>query len=129
YPFIAVMLAGAFGGAWMGFWNVRSTSVGVGGVLSFLSVFPKQWGLYLSGEIMTFVLTIVLTLAFSRTKLNADRKVGNTERVNDLDAFVSGKTVALENVPDKMFSSKQLGDGVAIEPTSDKLVAPAAGKV
>ena len=43
-PFIAVMISGAIGGAWMGFWGVKSTSVGVGGVLSFLSVFPEQWG-------------------------------------------------------------------------------------
>ncbi len=129
YPFLAVMLAGTFGGAWMGFWQVRSTSVGVGGVLSFLSVFPKQWGFYLAGEIMTFILTIVLTLLFSRTKLNADRKVGTEETVHDLNAFVSGTTEAIEQVPDEMFSKKQLGDGIAINPTSDKLVAPAQGKV
>ena len=129
YPFLAVMLAGTFGGAWMGFWQVRSTSVGVGGVLSFLSVFPKQWGLYLAGEIMTFVLTIVLVFAFSRTKLNADRRVGATDTVHDLTAFTTGTTMAIEDVPDKMFSSKQLGDGVAIVPTHDKLVAPANGKV
>jgi len=129
YPFLAVMLAGTFGGAWMGFWQVRSTSVGVGGVLSFLSVFPKQWGLYLAGEVMTFVLTIVLVFAFSRTKLNADRKFGATDTVHDLTAFTTGTTMAIEDVPDKMFSSKQLGDGVAIVPTHDKLVAPANGKV
>lgn len=129
YPFIAVMLAGAFGGAWMGFWQVRSSSVGVGGALSFLSVFPKQWGLYLIGEVMTFVLAIVLTFALSRTKLNADRSVGNDEIARDLSAFASGKTVAIEDVPDEMFSKKQLGDGIAIIPTSDKLVAPADGQV
>ncbi|GAB5056707.1 hypothetical protein COSHB9_10940 [Companilactobacillus alimentarius] len=129
FPFVAVMLAGAFGGAWMGFWQVRSSSVGVGGVLSFLSVFPKQWGFYLAGEIMTFFLTIILTLILSRTKLNAARKIGTDETVHDLSAFVSGKTEAIENVPDEMFSKKQLGDGIAIAPTSDKLVAPANAKV
>ena len=72
YPFVAVMIAGAIGGAWMGFWGVKSTSVGVGGVLSFLSVFTEQWGLYLSGEVMTFVITIVMTIVLSRTKLNAE---------------------------------------------------------
>lgn len=129
YPFVAVMLAGAFGGAWMGFWQVRSSSVGVGGVLSFLSVFPKQWGFYLAGEVMTFVLTIVLTFILSRTKLNADRNIGNNEVAHDLTAFATGKTEAIENVPDEMFSKKQLGDGIAINPTSDKLVAPANGQV
>ena len=129
YPFVAVMLAGAFGGAWMGFWQVRSSSVGVGGVLSFLSVFPKQWSFYLAGEVMTFILTIVLTFALSRTKLNADRNIGNDEVAHDLTAFATGKTEAIENIPDEMFSKKQLGDGIAINPTSDKLVAPANGQV
>ncbi len=129
YPFVAVMLSGAFGGAWMGFWQVRSSSVGVGGVLSFLSVFPKQWGFYLAGEVMTFILTIVLTFTLSRTKLNADRNIGNDEVAHDLTAFATGKTEAIENVPDEMFSKKQLGDGIAINPTSDKLVAPANGQV
>lgn len=75
YPFIAVMIAGTIGGAWMGFWGVKSTSVGVGGVLSFLSVFPEQWGFYLAGEVITFVLTIILTVALSKTKLNVDNLV------------------------------------------------------
>lgn len=74
YPFIAVMIAGTFGGAWMGFWGVKSTSVGVGGVLSFLSVFPEQWFVYLAGEVLTFVLTIALTIVFSKTKLNSENK-------------------------------------------------------
>lgn len=70
-----------------------------------------------------------MTLILSRTKLNAARKIGTDETVHDLSAFVSGKTEAIENVPDEMFSKKQLGDGIAIAPTSDKLVAPANAKV
>lgn len=70
YPFIAVMIAGALGGAYMALMEVRTTSVGVGGILSFLSVFPNKWMAYIIGEIAVFVLTIVLTLIFSKTKLN-----------------------------------------------------------
>ena len=83
FPFIAVMISGAIGGAWMGFWGVKSTSVGVGGVLSFLSVFPEQWGLYLTGEILTFVLTIALTIILSKTKLNTDTAVLNATNAKE----------------------------------------------
>lgn len=70
YPLPRCSLAGAIGGAWMAAWGVRSTSVGV---LSFLSVFPEQWGVYLAGEAAIFIITIVLTILLSKTPLNQDR--------------------------------------------------------
>ncbi|WP_340614719.1 N-acetylglucosamine-specific PTS transporter subunit IIBC [Xenorhabdus thailandensis] len=46
-----------------------------------------------------------------------------------LVAPVTGELVKLENVPDEAFSSKLVGDGIAIKPTSDTVFAPVAGKV
>ena len=40
-------------------------------------------------------------------------------------AFLSGKTVAIEEVPDATFAEKVLGDGIAIDPTDNTVVAPA----
>ena len=42
----------------------------------------------------------------------------------EFKAFLSGKTVAIENVPDQTFAEKILGDGIAIEPTDNVLCAP-----
>ncbi|UFJ40567.1 PTS glucose transporter subunit IIA [Brevibacillus humidisoli] len=44
-------------------------------------------------------------------------------------APLSGQVIALEQVPDPVFSQKMAGDGVAIVPTEGKLVAPIDGKV
>lgn len=46
-----------------------------------------------------------------------------------LVAPVSGELIALEQVPDAAFSSKAVGDGVAILPTDNVVVAPLAGTV
>lgn len=46
-----------------------------------------------------------------------------------LVAPVSGKIVSLEQVPDAAFSSKAVGDGVAINPTGEVVVAPLAGTI
>ena len=46
-----------------------------------------------------------------------------------LKAFLTGKTVAIEQVPDPTFAEKVLGDGIAIEPTSSVLLAPADATV
>nr|WP_157052523.1 PTS system trehalose-specific EIIBC component [Ornithinibacillus contaminans] len=44
-------------------------------------------------------------------------------------APLSGNIVPLENVPDPTFSQKMMGDGIAIEPSEGKLVAPFDGEV
>lgn len=46
-----------------------------------------------------------------------------------LYSHMNGTVVELENVDDEAFSSKILGDGVAVEPTEGKLYAPCDGKV
>lgn len=51
------------------------------------------------------------------------------EKIVDLKAFLTGKVIPMEEVEDEVFSSKALGDGVAIVPTSNVLKAPASGEV
>ncbi|KHD36098.1 PTS glucose transporter subunit IIA [Clostridium acetobutylicum] len=47
----------------------------------------------------------------------------------ELIAPASGKVLDLSEVPDKVFSEKLVGDGVAIELSSDTIVAPANGEL
>lgn len=47
----------------------------------------------------------------------------------DLKAFLTGKVIAIEDVPDPVFSEKVLGDGIAVEPETSVLTAPADGTV
>ena len=46
-----------------------------------------------------------------------------------LYAPVSGQLIPLEQVSDPMFAQKMLGDGMAIEPSSQQIVAPFDGTV
>ncbi len=46
-----------------------------------------------------------------------------------LIAPLSGVMVPLDSVPDPVFAQKMVGDGVSIDPTSDELLAPLAGKI
>ncbi|MTC61132.1 PTS N-acetyl glucosamine transporter subunit IIABC [Providencia rustigianii] len=46
-----------------------------------------------------------------------------------LVAPVSGQVYSLDNVPDEAFSSRIVGDGIAIKPTSSEVLAPAAGTI
>ncbi len=44
-------------------------------------------------------------------------------------APLSGRVVSLEKVPDPVFSQRMLGDGLAIEPTEGRVVAPVSGRL
>src|SRR5215471_8313229 len=46
-----------------------------------------------------------------------------------LKAPVSGILVAIERVPDPVFAQKMVGDGVAIDPITQSLIAPCDGEV
>lgn len=46
-----------------------------------------------------------------------------------LHAPLSGVYVAIENIPDPVFAEKMVGDGCAIDPTSQVLVAPFDGQI
>ncbi|MDF7670966.1 PTS glucose transporter subunit IIA [Orbaceae bacterium ESL0721] len=47
----------------------------------------------------------------------------------DVIAPISGEIVKIEDVPDVVFAEKIVGDGVAIKPTGNKIVAPLNGTI
>lgn len=49
--------------------------------------------------------------------------------VLEVVAPLTGKVVPLGQVPDEAFAQKAMGEGIAIEPTEGKVVAPFDGKV
>jgi len=50
-------------------------------------------------------------------------------KVRDVHSPVDGQIVALESVPDDVFSQKMVGDGVAVIPVSNIFTAPIDGVV
>jgi beta-glucoside PTS system EIICBA component len=53
--------------------------------------------------------------------------VATLVRTEVVGAPVAGKVIALEQVKDKVFASKALGEGVGIEPSDGHVIAPVAG--
>ena len=54
---------------------------------------------------------------------------GKKKKNISIYAPVNGKCVSIEEVPDKTFSEKMLGDGVAIIPIDGVFCSPANGKI
>jgi PTS system glucose-specific IIA component len=57
------------------------------------------------------------------------RKKGKPSKEIDVYTPVSGKILSLEEVPDPVFSEKMMGDGIAIEPSDGRVVAPFDGDI
>ncbi len=47
----------------------------------------------------------------------------------EITAVTDGRMIPIEDVKDEAFASKAMGDGVAFEPTSDYICAPANGEI
>ncbi|CAM3576205.1 MULTISPECIES: PTS glucose transporter subunit IIA [Vibrio] len=47
----------------------------------------------------------------------------------DIIAPLSGEIINIEDVPDVVFAEKIVGDGIAIKPSGDKMVAPVNGTI
>ncbi|WP_308721915.1 PTS system trehalose-specific EIIBC component [Paenibacillus polysaccharolyticus] len=161
YPFIFGMVGSAIGGVLLTMNNVQATSIGVGGVPGFLSIFPDKWGVFFIGMAIVLVVPFLLTVVFGRAKLRkedqltanggsasgitsaetaagtemAERnrstaKPGNASaKTLEVMAPLTGKAVPLEQVPDPAFAEKQMGEGIAIEPSGNQVVAPFDAKV
>jgi len=56
---------------------------------------------------------------------------GTAQTANTIDiiAPISGEIVAIEDVPDVVFAEKIVGDGIAIRPVGNKMVAPCDGVI
>lgn len=57
------------------------------------------------------------------------RSFGMRGRVLTLDAPISGDVISLSEVNDQTFATGLLGQGVAIQPTGTRVIAPADAKV
>ena len=62
------------------------------------------------------------------SKLFGDKSNSDSGTI-EIVAPLSGEIVNIEDVPDVVFAEKIVGDGIAIKPTGNKMVAPVDGTI
>ncbi|MCM3651516.1 beta-glucoside-specific PTS transporter subunit IIABC [Metabacillus litoralis] len=148
-PFIFGCISGAIGAVAASFFNPYYFAyAGLPGPLTIVngisSDYPTSiWGILL-GAAIAIVLPIVLIQIFGYGEDTAkqvdDKRTVEKEGVsaqstnpdNNEEAVYApftGKVIPLSEVPDEVFSSGAMGQGLAIEPTDNKLHAPFEGTV
>ncbi|OMP95759.1 PTS beta-glucoside transporter subunit IIABC [Raoultella terrigena] len=135
-PFIFGCVAGAVGGAIVGFSNSHVYSFGFANIFTLAQMIPPQgidatlWGGAI-GIVAALVISCVLTFVAGMPKSSAGEAAVVTAPAgeNDILAPMSGSVLALDQVPDGTFASGLLGQGVAIIPAIGKVIAPFSGEV
>lgn len=74
YPFIFGMLGSALGGILLSVNHVLASSIGVGGIPGFLSIYAQQWGVFFVGMAIVLVVPFGLTVLFGKL---SQRKAGS----------------------------------------------------
>lgn len=154
-PFVFGCVAGAIGGAIVGFSHSHAYSFGFVNIFTIAQMIPPTgvdstlWGGVI-GTLVALVLSFILTLVAGIAKpqladinpethpninsnTNSDVSAPKPAVAAQFDGQIlspmSGNTVALAEVPDATFASGLLGDGIAIDPQDNKVCAPFSGEV
>ena len=158
-PMVYAVISGALGGALMGWGGSYGNAFANQGVLTipvYASAGTKAFVCYILGCLIAFggacILTVILGFNdlpsdaapaeknSSKTDKIEDNKKENPAKTIDEDLVaddcdlsvnspVEGKTIPLTQVSDEVFASGVLGKGIAIQPTSGKILAPADATV
>lgn len=153
FPFICGMAGSAVGAVLSVVSGIKANAIGVGGIPGILSIQPQYMGLFAAAMGLVILIPFCLTYAIGRKKgigggrenqneasrenrseagHEASREEGKdsaSQPIRELKAYVSGEVIPMEDVPDQVFASRALGDGVAIKPTDGVLRAPADAMV
>ncbi len=150
FPLICGMIGSSIAAIISVGFGVEAFSIGVGGIPGILSIKSEYWGIFLLCMAVAIVVPFVLTIIVGKKKLSVNAQTvkvpetessaslsstseeSNTENSdieNAIYAPVSGKVISIEDVPDDVFSQKVLGDGIAVEPTDEVIVAPCDAEI
>ncbi|MBO0453730.1 PTS system trehalose-specific EIIBC component [Candidatus Enterococcus murrayae] len=143
YPFIAAMIGSGIAGLFVTLFKVRALSIGVGGLPGILSIRPQDYLIFLIGMVIAIVVPFFLTLMFRRAgvfnkidrieeeivpTLGGDQSE-KTDTIVELFSPIPGVIHPLSSSKDPVFSEGMMGQGVVIEPSEGKVVAPFDGQV
>ena len=147
-PFITACLGGGIGGA----------VIGMLGHVGSIAVGPSGWALipliannktlyyiigliagYIGGFILTYFFgipkelkheaTAVATPTTQESSVTSEANTATHTAAFEIKAPAKGQLITLDNVPDEVFSTGMMGQGVAIQPSNGEIFSPINGTV
>lgn len=133
----SVMIGGAIGGSIIGLFSIEAFAL-VGPGLASISMFtspvdPMNLIYALIAVPISFFAAFIAVLILWRGDRGTDNTTAAVSSADNktfpFKSPVSGKVIPLEQVNDDVFSSKLIGDGIAVIPSDNVLYAPAGGVI
>lgn len=136
-PLYCAMVANAIGGFLSVFFMVKCFVFMMPGIFSITGYidstnFVKNLLFAVISMAATFIIAFILVLIVGfedDPQEDEEEQVLINKEPFQLVSPMSGTLIALEDVNDEVFSKKQCGDGIAINPSGNKIVAPCDGVV
>ena len=144
-PFIISCITGGIGGAFYGFFNLRKFMAGGMGIFELPAMIEPDGGMgnlivAVAGIAISMIVAFVLTMIFYKDKEvveenvevvgKVDKKVeDNALKTVSIASPIKGEAIKLEDIEDAAFATGVLGQGLAINPIEEKVVAPIDGEV
>lgn len=143
YPLYASMIGGGLGGLYAGITHTHRFATGSSGIPAVLLYIGEDtmayfWNIIIAlviTAVSTAVITFVLSLKYenktdaaAEAEKDAATVIENTE-ADAVYAPVSGRVIAMEDIPDVTFSQGILGWTIGIEPSDGVVRAPFHGNV
>ena len=147
-PFITACLGGGIGGAVIGMLgHVGSIAVGPSGWALIPLIAHNKTLYYIIGLVAGYIGGFILTYFFGiPNELKAETKVVTAPNTTESSAIkaptvtaqnepfeikapAKGQLIALSNVPDEVFSTGMMGQGIAIQPSNGEIFSPIDGTV
>ena len=148
FPLVCGMIGSALAAMVCTGTSTKALSVGVGGIPGILSIMFEYWGIFAICMLIAIVVPFALTYFVGLKRLSgSERGLAALEAAPaaapeaaapvatsvaaSLVCPVSGTVKPIDDMPDPVFSSKCMGDGLCIEPApgADTVVAPADATV
>ncbi len=142
-PFIAAVCGAAAGGLLSAFFGLYSIAYGITGIFGYLiTADPIKYTIVIAVAFaVSFIITFMLYSDDEKTKAAAAREAAKAAApatpaevsadyaANTVVAPMTGECIDMTTVPDPVFASLAMGNGVAIEPTDGGIYAPVSGQI
>ncbi len=148
FPFLCGMTGSACAAILCVSMGTTANAIGVGGIPGILSIQPQFMGSFALAMLVAIAGPFLLTTIVGKRKgidkavvatdagteameIEAEeaKEAAKAEPQKELTAFLDGPIIPLADVGDGVFSAGMVGDGLAIRPANETLVAPAKGRV
>lgn len=129
-PLIAQSIVGAITGAFMGAMQTKAIVYVFPALTTLPAFFGDTFTYYLIGITAAFFGAALLTYILGLGEIEANEtNLSHQSGVLTVEVPVKGDIITLDDVKDEVFSSRAMGDGLAVYPSNGELFSPVDGKI